>query len=78
LPRWMARSLAALDQVTSRLCVCRRHAAEDIVEEFGETELDCSSDKATRDLGWRPRPLESTLADTLSWIRSRFLSTERA
>jgi dihydroflavonol-4-reductase len=77
IPRWMARSLAALDQMTSRFCGRSHQAAEDIEEEFGEAELDCSSDKATRELGWRPRPLEFTLADTLSWIRSRFLSTER-
>jgi dihydroflavonol-4-reductase len=77
IPEWMARSLAVLDCVTSRICGRRRHRAEDIVEEFGGAELDCSSERAARDLGWRPRPLESTLADTLDWIRSRFLRAER-
>jgi len=77
LPEWMARSLAMLDTVTSRICRRRKQRAEDIVEEFGGVELECSSEKAARDLGWRPRPLESTLADTLSWIRSRFLYATR-
>ncbi|HET9063346.1 MAG TPA: NAD-dependent epimerase/dehydratase family protein, partial [Candidatus Binatia bacterium] len=76
IPEWMARSLAVLDCVTSRICGRRRHRAEDIVEEFGGAELDCSSERAARDLGWRPRPLESTLADTLAWIRSRFLCAD--
>jgi dihydroflavonol-4-reductase len=78
MPRWMARSLAALDHVASRFCCRRSRAAEDIVEEFGQAEVDCSSDKAERELGWCPRPLESTLADTLSWIRSRLLDNDRA
>ena len=78
MPGWMARSLAILDNVTSRIRGRRRRMEEDILEEFGGVELDCSSDKAARELGWRPRPLESTLADTLAWIRNRFLSAERA
>jgi nucleoside-diphosphate-sugar epimerase len=77
LPEWMARSLAVLDCVTSRIRGRRRQRAEDIVDEFGGAELDCSSDKAARDLGWIPRPLETTLADTLSWIRARFLCADR-
>jgi dihydroflavonol-4-reductase len=77
MPGWMQRSLAMLDSVTTRIRGRRRQLAEDIVDEFGGAELDCSSDKAARDLGWRPRPLELTLADTISWIRSRFLLSER-
>lgn len=76
IPGWMARSLAILDNVANRFRVRRRQMEEDIIEEFGGAELDYSSDKAARELGWCPRPLESTLADTLSWIRSRFLSAE--
>ena len=31
----------------------------------------CSRAKATRDLGFEPRPLRETLADTCAWFRSR-------
>jgi len=78
LPECIARSLAVLDSVTGCICGRRRKKADEIVEEFGGEDLECSSDKAARDLGWRPRPLKSTVADTLGWIRSRFLSAERA
>lgn len=78
MPDCIARSLARLDSVTSRICARSHKKAEEIVEEFGREDLDCSSDKAARDLGWCPRPLKSTIADTLGWIRSRFLSAERA
>lgn len=78
MPGWMARSLAILDSVANRICPRRRELTDDMIEELGGDAIDCSSEKAARELGWRPRPLESTLADTISWIRSRFLIAQRA
>ena len=75
IPKWMTKPFAFFDAMKARLRGARRQVSEESVEEFDGADLHCSSERATRDLGWEPRPLEDTVADTLAWIKGTFLKT---
>ncbi len=69
LPRWFAYSFALLEEM--RGAITRRSPA--ITREMlrHTTHPACySSAKARRELGFSPRPLRETIADTVAWFRS--------
>jgi len=74
IPKWMTKPFALLDAMKARLRGAKRQLSEEAVEEFDGADVRCSSERATRDLGWEPRPLEDTVADTLAWIKGTFLA----
>ena len=74
IPKWMMKPFALLDAMRARLRGAKRAIGDESVEEIGGVEMRCSSERATRDLGWQPRPLEDTVADTLAWIKGTFLA----
>jgi hypothetical protein len=45
-----------------------------MVAELGGKEQRVSSERARRELGWTPREYESSVAETLTWVREQFLS----
>ena len=75
IPKWMMKPFALLDAMKARLRGAKRQVSEDLVEELEGADVRCSSERATRDLGWEPRPLEDTVADTLTWIKGTFLAS---
>ncbi len=67
LPRWFAYSFALLEEI--RGAITRRSPA--ITREMlrHTTHPACySSEKARRELGFSPRPLRETVADTVAWF----------
>jgi nucleoside-diphosphate-sugar epimerase len=51
-----------------------RMLTSEMVAELGGKEQRVSSDRARKELGWKPRPYEESVADTLQWVRERFMS----
>lgn len=74
LPLCMLRSMAAIDSFKHRLFGCRRRFSAELLAELDGGPASETDGKAADDLGWSQRPLSETLADTLTWIRQRFLS----
>ncbi len=70
VPMALLRVVAALDYVAHVLTGMERRLTGTILEEFFGQEMHCSAAKAERELGWRPRPFDETLADTIAWIRN--------
>ena len=40
----------------------------------GGKEQRVSSERARKELGWKPRPYEDSVADTLRWVREKLMS----
>jgi nucleoside-diphosphate-sugar epimerase len=51
-----------------------RMLTREMVAELGGKEQRVSSDRARRELGWEPRPYAESVAETLRWVRTQFLS----
>ena len=45
-----------------------------MVAELGGKEQRLSSQRARNELGWKPRPYDESIADTVTWVRERFMS----
>jgi dihydroflavonol-4-reductase len=67
-PMWMARAAAPLALSVSRLTGKRARFTPDSLHAL-RNHLDVRHDKATRELGYQPRPLEETVADTIGWFK---------
>jgi dihydroflavonol-4-reductase len=71
LPGWMLRPIALGDGLSHLLFRTQRRLTNDMIDELTAGEQHCSSHKARKELGWRPRPLRDTIRDTFDWIRNR-------
>lgn len=69
LPMWIAKVCAPLATFYDRISG-RRPLFTSISMEELESNPDISHAKATKELGYTPRPLEQTIADTVEWFRS--------
>lgn len=69
LPLWLARGLSygghAWERVTGRRALLTPYAVHTISKDF-----HISTEKARRELGFTPRPLEQSLADAWTWLKS--------
>jgi nucleoside-diphosphate-sugar epimerase len=45
----------------------------EMVTELGGKIQRVSSERARKELGWKPRPYEESIADTMKWVREHFL-----
>lgn len=72
LPMWIAKVGAPLATFSDRIRG-RRPLFTSISMEELESNPDISHAKATKDLGYAPRPLDQTIADTIEWFRSNGL-----
>ena len=74
LPMWIAKPSAPLATLFDRIRGKRPLFTPIAMREL-ESNPNISHAKASRELGYEPRPLEQTLADTVEWFKSHgFLS----
>ena len=74
LPMWAARAYAPLAMFSDRIRGRRALFTPISLKEL-ESNPNISYEKASRELGYRPRPLTKALEDTITWFRSHgFLS----
>ena len=69
LPRALLGLIPAADWLSCRLSGKPRGVTRALLADYGRREPRFSTAKATNELGWRPRALTETLADTLAWLR---------
>jgi dihydroflavonol-4-reductase len=67
--------LVAGDWISAALLRTERQLTSDMIAEFADAEMHCSAVRAIQDLGFRPRPLTESVADTVHWVRRQFLDT---
>ena len=72
LPMWIAKANAPLATFYDRIRG-RRPLFTSISMAELESNPDISHAKATKELRYKPRPLEQTIADTVEWFRSNGL-----
>jgi dihydroflavonol-4-reductase len=51
-----------------------RMLTSEMVAELGGKEQRVSSERARKELGWKPRAYEDSVADTMKWVREHFMS----
>jgi dihydroflavonol-4-reductase len=68
-PLWLARASAPFAMGFARLTGAAAHLTLDSVETLRTSHHDIRHDKATRELGYAPRALAETAADTVAWYR---------
>jgi dihydroflavonol-4-reductase len=68
---WFARVLPALDAASHVLTRAPRTIRSGFVGEYVGRSHVLSMDKASREIQWSPRPLATTLADTLTWMEAQ-------
>jgi dihydroflavonol-4-reductase len=74
LPMWAARAFAPLAMFSDRIRGRRALFTPISLKEL-ESNPNISHEKASRELGYQPRPLTETLEDTMNWFQSHgFLS----
>jgi len=69
LPMWLAKVAAPLAMLFDRVRGRRLLFTPISLKELESNHL-LSHEKASRELGYQPRPLEQALADTMGWFRS--------
>lgn len=69
LPMWAAKASAPVTMFFDRLTGRKPLFTPISVKELRSNPL-LSHEKATRELGYRPRPIEQTIADTMEWFQS--------
>ncbi len=68
MPSWLVRILPILDAVSHVATRAPRRIRSGFVAEYVGRSHVLSMEKATRAIGWSPRPLTVTLGDTLTWL----------
>lgn len=69
LPRALLGWLPPLDWIRSKIDSGPRNLTRGIVADYGYREPRFSSARIGKELGWRPRHIDETLASTLDWLR---------
>ncbi len=69
LPIWAALLGLPLLQAYSFLASTPPLYTYEALMTLKHSNRHCSSEKARRELGYRPRPLEETVRDTLAWLK---------
>jgi dihydroflavonol-4-reductase len=72
-PTWLARSSAPLVTSFNRITGNRQLYTSVSIRALSHCNRHISHERATRELGYNPRPLRETLADTFSWFQERGL-----
>lgn len=74
LPMWLAKAVAPASMLSDRIRGRSPSLTPISLKEL-ESNPDISHAKASKDLGYKPRPLEETINDTLRWFQANgFLS----
>ena len=77
LPLWLARAAAPLLAATARMCGRRPLYTTYSLQALSSSDR-FSHDKATAELGYRPRDLRLTVQDTVRWLQSHGVKPRRA
>lgn len=78
IPKFFLGAFPWLDWLRSSLVAGPRLLNRHVVRDYGYREPRFINTRAVSELGWQPRPIEDSLRDTLSWVRSVFLQDQRA
>jgi len=70
LPLWLGRAAAPLARPCSRVTGSRPLFTPEAIRALRRRQRVCH-DKAARELGYRPRPLEESVRETLAWFRKK-------
>jgi dihydroflavonol-4-reductase len=70
MPGWFARLLPVLDAMSHLATRAPRTMRSGFVTEYVGRSHALSTERAVRAIGWSPRAIEATLADTLTWLKS--------
>ena len=68
-PLWLASAAAPFATALARLTGAPAHLTRESVETLRTSHRDIRHDKAARELGYAPRPLAESVADTVAWFR---------
>jgi dihydroflavonol-4-reductase len=68
-PLWLAALAAPFATAVARITGAPAHLTRESVETLRRSHPDIRHDKAARELGYAPRPLAETVADTVAWFR---------
>jgi dihydroflavonol-4-reductase len=71
LPSWSMPMIRGFDWVMHKTRGVPRQISAEMIDEFGDLTVDFDSSRAQRELGWKPRPFEQTVADTVHWIQTQ-------
>jgi len=69
LPLWLAKTVAPFAAYFDQIRGKRPQFTPISMNEL-ESNPNISHEKASKELGYQPRPIEQTLADTVDWFRS--------
>lgn len=69
LPPWAVPMIVFFDWIMAAARGTPRLASNTLLEENGDLTLEFDSSRAQRELGWKPRPVEESVADTVRWIQ---------
>jgi len=68
-PLWLASLAAPFATAFARIIGAPAHLTRESMETLRGSHRDIRHDKAARELGYAPRPLAETAADTVAWFR---------
>jgi dihydroflavonol-4-reductase len=71
LPKWMLPMARGFDALMASTKGAPRQLSAEMTEEFSDRTVEFSANRAQSELGWKPRPIEETLGDTIRWIHQR-------
>lgn len=74
MPRALMPGAVVFDALMHKLAKRPRMLTREMVKELGGKEQRVSSERARKELGWKPRPYDESVADTLQWVREKLLS----
>lgn len=78
LPVWSMHGFQFIDWALHKSTGKPRELTGEIIRDFLNKFQFVSTEKAQRDLNWKPRPTEQTLVDTFQWIQEHFLSKNKS
>jgi dihydroflavonol-4-reductase len=68
MPLWFARIFPLIDATRHLLTQRPRQMRRGFVAEYAGRHHALRTEKAEREIGWRPRPLAESLRDTIAWL----------
>jgi dihydroflavonol-4-reductase len=74
MPRALMPGAVAFDAIMHRLAKRPRMLTREMVAELGGKEQRVSSERARKELGWKPRSYAESVADTLRWVREKLMT----
>ena len=70
VPTWLARTSAPVLTLYNQVTGNRQLYSDVSIKALCECNKNISHERASRELGYHPRPLRDTLVDTLRWFQS--------